>query len=106
MVREAQGVFLPVWKATNGNDGYVSFELDPLLEDPVESLSHDERVECYIELGRSWSADQSNRMIKVPATPAGLDALEELTASGVTLNVTLVFTERQYCAARDAVRAH
>jgi transaldolase len=42
-------------------------------------------------------------MIKVPATPAGLDALEALTAAGVPLNVTLVFTMRQYTAARDAV---
>jgi transaldolase len=42
-------------------------------------------------------------MIKVPATPAGLDALEELAASGVTLNVTLIFTMRQYEAARDAI---
>jgi transaldolase len=42
-------------------------------------------------------------MIKVPATPAGLDALEALAAAGVTLNVTLMFTERQYCAARDAI---
>jgi len=42
-------------------------------------------------------------MIKVPATPAGLDALEELAAAGVTLNVTLIFSERQYLAARDAI---
>ena len=42
-------------------------------------------------------------MIKVPATPAGLDALEELSAAGVTLNVTLIFTMRQYEAARDAI---
>ena len=42
-------------------------------------------------------------MIKVPATPAGLDALEELAAAGVTLNVTLIFTMRQYEAARDAI---
>jgi transaldolase len=42
-------------------------------------------------------------MIKVPATPAGLDALEELCASGVTLNVTLVFSPRQYRAAREAI---
>src|ERR1700719_2796687 len=34
LVRQAQEVFLPVWQATKGNDGYVSFELDPLLEDP------------------------------------------------------------------------
>src|SRR5690606_9150267 len=44
-----------------------------------------------------------NRMIKVPATPAGLDALEELCAAGVTLNVTLIFTMRQYEQARNAV---
>ena len=42
-------------------------------------------------------------MIKVPATPAGLDALEELVAAGVTVNVTLVFSSRQYRLARDAV---
>ena len=42
-------------------------------------------------------------MIKVPATPAGLDALEELCAAGITLNVTLIFSMRQYKAARDAV---
>src|SRR5271155_1516610 len=42
-------------------------------------------------------------MIKVPATPAGLGALEELCAAGVTLNVTLIFSERQYEAARDAI---
>jgi transaldolase len=42
-------------------------------------------------------------MIKVPATPAGLDALEDLAAAGVTLNVTLVFSERQYEIARENV---
>ena len=42
-------------------------------------------------------------MVKVPATPAGLDSLEELCATGVTLNVTLIFTEQQYVQARDAI---
>jgi transaldolase len=42
-------------------------------------------------------------MIKVPATGAGLDALEALAAAGVTINVTLMFTERQYQLARDAI---
>ena len=41
-------------------------------------------------------------MIKVPATPGGLAALEELVASGVNVNVTLIFSQRQYIAARDA----
>ena len=103
LVRDAQEVFLPVWKESRGNDGYVSFELDPLLEDPDHGPPHDERVQKYIELGKQWSAGHQNRMIKVPATPAGLDALESLAAAGVTLNVTLIFTQRQYEIARDAI---
>jgi transaldolase len=103
LVRSAQEVFLPVWEQTRGDDGYVSFELDPLIEDRSKSLSHDERVRKYIELGKTWSAGHRNRMIKVPATVAGLDALEELAAAGVTINVTLMFTTRQYRAARDAI---
>ena len=103
VVRAAQEVFLPVCDETRGDDGYVSFELDPLLEDPASKLSHDERVLRYVELGKKWSAGHRNRMIKVPATPAGLDALEPLCAAGVTLNVTLIFTTRQYEAARDAI---
>jgi transaldolase len=103
LVRDAQEVFLPVWESTRGNDGYVSFELDPLLEDPHLGPPPAERVRRYIALGRKWSAEHRNRMIKVPATPSGIDALEELVASSVTVNVTLVFTSRQYRAARDAV---
>lgn len=103
LVRQAQDVFLPVWNETRGNDGYVSFELDPLIDDPLPALPHDQRVQRYIELGKKWSRGHKNRMIKVPATPAGLDALEELCAAGVTLNVTLIFSPRQYQAARDAI---
>lgn len=103
LVQSAQQAFLPIWERTGGDDGYVSFELDPLLEDPARDLSHQERVEQYVRLGRKWSAGHQNRLIKVPATAAGLDALEELAASGVPLNVTLIFTERQYLAARDGV---
>ncbi len=103
LVNAAEAVFLPVWNKTQGDDGYVSFELDPLLEDPRRNLPHGERVRQYIELGKQWSRGHDNRMIKVPATPAGLDALEELCAAGVTLNVTLIFSMRQYEQARDAV---
>ncbi len=103
LVRNAQDVFLPVWKKTSGNDGYVSFEVDPLLEDAKTGPPHDWRVAEYIRLGRKWSKDHANRMIKVPATPAGLDAVEDLVAAGVTVNVTLIFTMRQYKQARDAV---
>ncbi len=103
VVQDAQTVFYPVWDQTKGNDGYVSFELDPLLEDPSCQLSVDEKAARYIELGKKWSTGHRNRMIKVPATPGGLAALESLCAAGVTLNVTLIFSMRQYQAARDAV---
>ncbi|MCE5303415.1 MAG: transaldolase [Planctomycetaceae bacterium] len=103
LVRDAQQAFLPVWQTTRGDDGYVSFEVDPLLEDPELNVPHAEKVRQYVRLGQQWSRGHQNRMIKVPATPAGLDALEELAASDVTINVTLIFSPRQYQIARDAV---
>ena len=103
LVSKAQEEFQSVWEKTHCNDGWVSFELDPLIEDPDANLPHDVRVQRYIDLGKHWGSGYTNRMIKVPATPAGLEALETLAAEGLTLNVTLIFTERQYQAARDAV---
>src|ERR1051325_2654957 len=103
LVKSAQEVFLPIWESTCGDDGYVSFELDPLIEDPAVSLPHRQRVRRYIELAGKWSAGHKNRMIKVPATAAGLDALEEIAAAGVTINVTLMFTQRQYQVASQAI---
>ena len=76
LVRDAQAAYTNVNESTAGDDGYVSFELDPLLEAVDCPLSLEERTAKYIELGQKWSADHSNRMIKVPATPAGLAALE------------------------------
>ncbi len=103
LVSDAQKVFAPVWERTEGNDGYVSFELDPLLEDAEAAPPLDQRTRQYIELGKQYAQGQTNRMIKVPATEAGLAALEDLAAAGVTINVTLIFTNRQYSAARDAI---
>jgi transaldolase len=103
LVQSAQRVFLPVWESTKGNDGYVSFELDPLIEDEVAGLDRAKRVRRYLELGQKWAAGHKNRMIKVPASAAGLEALEGLAAAGVTINVTLMFTGRQYQLARDAI---
>ena len=105
LVNEAQKVFRPVWEKTKGDDGWVSFELDPLLEDPACTLSVEQKAARYIELGKKWAAGHSNRMIKVPATPGGLAAVEEMCAAGITLNITLIFSERQYKLARDAAWA-
>lgn len=102
LVKQAMDVFLPVWEETKGNDGWVSFELEPLLEDVERNLPVAERTAEYIALGKKWAAGHKNRMIKVPATPGGLGALEELVAAGVCVNVTLIFSEKQYETARDA----
>jgi transaldolase len=103
LVSEAQEVFQGVWEKTRGNDGYVSFELDPLLEDAQHCSDPKKRTRAYIDLGVHWAKGYTNRMIKVPATASGLEALEELAASGISLNVTLIFSERQYKLARDAI---
>jgi transaldolase len=102
LVSAAQKVFEPVHAGTKGDDGWVSFELDPLLEDPERKLSAADKAKRYVELGKKWSAGHTNRMIKVPATDGGLLALEDLVAAGVCVNVTLIFSKRQYIAARDA----
>lgn len=109
LVRDAQQKFRSVHESTAGNAGWVSFELEPLLEDPLgvagdgAPLTDAQRASQYIELGKRWAAGHANRMIKVPATQAGILALEELAAAGVTLNVTLIFTADQYRQARNAV---
>lgn len=54
LVKQAQEVFLSVWKDTHGDDGYVSFELDPLLEDPGNGLSDEEKAKRDIALGKQW----------------------------------------------------
>lgn len=103
VVGDAQKKFLPIWEQTHADDGYVSFEVDPLLEDPAVNMPHVERVARYVAEGTKWARGHKNRMIKVPATPAGLAALPELAARGIPLNVTLIFSLRQYEAARNAI---
>lgn len=103
LVADAQKVFLSSWERSSGNDGFVSFELDPLIEEPDSDVPLAQRVATYVELGKKWAAEHKNRMIKVPATPAGLASLEDLAAAGISINVTLIFSDRQYQAARDAV---
>jgi transaldolase len=103
LVRRAQAVFEPVWERTRGDDGWASFELDPLLEDTANTMPVDKKAARYVELAKQWSHGHKNRMIKIPATPGGIAAMEEVAAAGVTINVTLIFSERQYVAARDAI---
>jgi transaldolase len=85
----AADVLMPVHKATNGDDGFVSLEVDP-------ALAHD-TDRTVAEATRLFrKIDRSNLMIKVPATEEGIVAVEELIAAGVNVNVTLIFSRPCY----------
>jgi transaldolase len=88
-IRRAADVLRPVFDATGGGDGLVSFECTPDVADDTAAT---------IEQGAAlWERlARPNVMIKVPATEAGVHAIEELTAGGVTVNVTLLFSVERY----------
>jgi transaldolase len=88
-VRDAAQLFVPTFERTAGRDGYVSFELPASLADDAEgSITAAEHHRHAI--------DRANVLIKVPATAAGVRAFEELTARGVNVNVTLLFSVSRY----------
>lgn len=103
LVTDAEASFTDIFAKTKGNDGYVSFELDPLLDDADCPLSREAKIERYVELALKWSKGHPNRLIKVPATPEGIAALKPMVAAGVNVNVTLIFSQRQLEAARQHV---
>jgi transaldolase len=74
---------------TDARDGYVSFEWTP-------DVAHDTRATVRQALDVWDRVDAPNLMVKVPATDAGIDAIEELTFSGVNVNVTLLFSATRY----------
>lgn len=94
-VREACALFRPLWDESRGGDGFVSLEVNPLIAD--------DRDTTVSEALRLWNAlDCPNAMIKLPATPAGAAALEEVVAAGANVNATLIFSLEQYTAVAEA----
>src|SRR5215203_249565 len=94
-IRRAADMLRPSYEATGGRDGYVSFECTPDVADDTRAT-----VEQALEL---WARiARPNAMIKVPATEAGVPAIEELTARGVNVNVTLLFSVARYEQVIDA----
>ena len=94
-VRAAADVLRPAYDATSGHDGFVSFECTPDLADDA-AATIEQALELWHRLARP------NVMIKVPATEAGILAIEELTARGVNVNVTLLFSLARYEQVIDA----
>ena len=88
-IRHACDILLPVYKQTNGIDGYVSIEVPPTIAtDTKSTISEARRYHAAI--------DRPNVMIKIPGTPEGLPAAEQMISEGVSINVTLLFSVESY----------
>jgi transaldolase len=97
-IRRAADLLRPAYDDSGGRDGFVSFECTPDLADDTQAT-----IEQALEL---WGRlDRPNVMIKVPATEAGVPAIEELTARGVNVNITLLFSIVRYEQVIDAYLA-
>lgn len=95
-IARAADLFYRVHQESRGDDGMVSLEVPPEL-----AHSADETVAEALRLWRHL--DRDNVMIKVPGTKAGVEAFERLTAKGVNVNVTLLFSVSRY---REVVQAY
>lgn len=97
-VRAACDLFRPLHEATDGRHGHVSLEVSPALAHDTEGTTR--------EAERLWRAlDRPNAMIKIPGTRAGLPAVTECIASGISVNVTLLFAVERYAEVIDAFLA-
>jgi transaldolase len=97
-VRRAADLLRGAYDNSDGRDGFVSFECTPDLADDTQATI-EQALELWGRLARP------NVMIKVPATEAGIGAIEELTARGVNVNVTLLFSVARYEQVIDAYMA-
>jgi transaldolase/glucose-6-phosphate isomerase len=97
-IQDAADVLRPLYESTRYRDGYVSLEVSPdLAHDTTGTLA--EATRLWREVGRP------NVMIKVPATPAGVPAIETLIAEGINVNVTLLFAREAYERVAEAYTA-
>jgi len=95
-IKLAADVLRPLYD--EGNDGYVSIEVDPFLCDDAKATT-EEGLRLYKEINRP------NVMIKVPATEAGYTAMEALASDGIAVNATLIFTPLQAKKCADAFQS-
>jgi transaldolase len=94
-IRRATDLFRPLFLASKGLDGYVSLEVSPKLANETQRTLEEAR--------RLWAkVDRANVMIKVPATPAGIPAIEQLISEGINVNVTLMFSMEHYVRVAEA----
>src|ERR1700726_2075339 len=88
-IQDAADVLRPVYDQTKRRDGYVSLEVAPYLAHKTQ--------ETLDEARRLWKAvGRENLMVKVPGTPEGLPAIQQLISEGININVTLLFAQDVY----------
>ncbi|MES0363526.1 MAG: transaldolase [Desulfobacteria bacterium] len=94
-IQDAADMFKPVYEKTNGQDGYVSLEINPELAYKTEET---------IEEGKRLheKVDRPNLMLKVPATDEGFGAIAALLGEGINVNITLIFSLDQYVRTAQA----
>jgi len=95
-IQHALDMFRPVYDRTNKHDGFVSLEVSPLIANDTATTVA-EALRLYKAVNRP------NLMVKIPATPAGVPAIEESIAQGVNINVTLIFAVDNY---EDVAKAY
>src|SRR3954449_8775368 len=94
-IRDACDTLMPAYESSKGVDGYVSMEVEPGIAYDTERTFDQAR----------WIAtevERPNLMVKIPATMAGLPAIEDCTAHGTSINITLIFSLQRYKAVVEA----
>jgi transaldolase/glucose-6-phosphate isomerase len=88
-IQDAADILRPVYESTKRRDGYVSLEVSPYLARETQAT--------IAEARRLWKAvGRDNIMIKVPGTPEGIPAIEQLLSEGLNINITLLFAQEVY----------
>jgi transaldolase / glucose-6-phosphate isomerase len=97
-IQEACDLFRPLYNETDGGDGYVSLEVSPLLaKDTAGTITQAKEL---------WErVNRPNLMVKIPATKEGIPAIKESIASGININVTLIFSLTRYMDVMNAYLA-
>jgi transaldolase len=97
-IRRACDLFLPLYQASEGADGYVSLEVSPTLAHQTDAT--------LAQVRQLWEwVKRPNLMVKIPATPEGIPAVRAAIAAGINVNITLIFSLERYRLVMDAYLA-
>ncbi len=94
-IQDACDLLLPVFKSAGGHDGFVSLEVSPFLARKTEATQ--EEVRRFYK-----SVNRTNCIIKIPGTPEGVPAIEQMLFEGININITLLFSIEAYEAVAEA----